>query len=81
MKTFEQVLKFVPVGTVITDAAGIPADLKELYSITNSLKSKQKSDGDILYVKFSYLPEDGMQKIATRSVSFGRVLQLMQNKN
>lgn len=81
VKTFEQVLKFVPVGTVITDAAGIPADLKELYSITNSLKSKQKSDGDILYVKFSYLPEDGMQKIATRSVSFGRVLQLMQNKN
>lgn len=70
VQTLEQVLKFVPAGTVITDAAGIPADLKELYSITNSLNSKEKSDGDILYVKFS-----------SRSVSFGRVLYLMQNKN
>lgn len=81
VKTLEQVLKFVPTGTVITDAAGIPADLKELYRITNSFKSKEKSSGDLLYVKFSYLPEDGMQKIGTRSVSFGRILQLMQNKN
>lgn len=81
VQTLEQVLKFVPAGTVITDAAGIPADLKELYSITNSLNSKEKSDGDILYVKFSYLPEDGMQKIGSRLVSFGRVLYLMQNKN
>lgn len=81
VQTLAQLLKFVPAGTVITDAAGIPADLKELYSITNSLKSTEKSAGDILYVKFSYLPEDGMQKIGSRSVSFGRVLHLMQNKN
>lgn len=81
VKTLEQVLKFVPTGTVITDVAGIPADLKELYRVTNSFKSKEKSSGDLLYVKFSYLPEDGMQKIGTRSVSFGRILQLMQNKN
>lgn len=81
VKTLEQVLKFVPTGTVITDAAGIPADLKELYRVTNSFKSKEKSSGDLLYVKFSYLPEDGMQKIGTHSVSFGRILQLMQNKN
>lgn len=80
VKTLDQALKFVPAGTVLTDAAGVPADLKELYHITNSLNVKEKSSGDILYVKFSYLPEDGMQKIGTYTVSFGDILQAMQSK-
>ncbi|MGE4799418.1 hypothetical protein AB8989_03305 [Yersinia hibernica] len=78
-QTVEQAAKFVPVGTIITDAAGIPSDLKALYDVIKSLRNKEKSDGQLLYVKFSYLPEDGMKKVGRKTVSFGKILQQMQD--
>lgn len=78
IKTAEQVLKFVPVGTITTDVAGIPSDLNALRDVILSMKQNEKTGGDLLYVKFSYLPEDGMKQIGIKSVSFAHILQQMQ---
>ncbi|OVZ82581.1 hypothetical protein [Yersinia kristensenii] len=80
-KSVEQALKFVPAGTILTDIAGIPSDLNEMYDVINKLKNKDKSDGTLLYVKFSYLPEDGMKKVGRKTVSFGKILKQMQDGN
>ncbi|WP_404705008.1 hypothetical protein [Yersinia vastinensis] len=76
----EQVQKFLPFGKIITDTAGIPSDLKSLYEALHKLDTKQKENGEILYVKFSYLPEEGMSHIGRKTISFGKVLKLIQNK-
>ncbi|KOC88444.1 hypothetical protein NG42_16240 [Winslowiella iniecta] len=73
----EQVQKFQP-GSIITDAAGIPGDLKGLYEAMEKLQENQKEGGQILYVKFSYLPEDGMTKIGSKTISFSKILKIMQ---
>ncbi|MDN0093989.1 hypothetical protein [Yersinia rohdei] len=80
MQSVGQVQKFLPVGTLITDAAGIPGDLKELYDALHQLNTKQKESGQILYVKFSYLPEEGMVKVGSKTISFGKILKIMKNK-
>jgi hypothetical protein len=80
-KTVEQALKFVPVGTILTDAAGIPSDLNEMYDVIANMKNKDKASGPVLYVKFSYLPEDGMKKVGSKTVSFGKILKQMQHQN
>ncbi|EMQ2081289.1 hypothetical protein [Yersinia enterocolitica] len=80
-KSVEQALIFVPVGTILTDIAGIPSDLNEMYDVIKTLKNKDKSDGKLLYVKFSYLPEDGMKKVGRKTVSFGKILKQMQDAN
>lgn len=79
-QTIDQVSKFVP-GTYITDAAGAPSDLKALKKAILAMKHKDKSSNNILYVKFSYLPEDGMVKVGRKTVSFGRILEQMQQSN
>ncbi|ECF3575494.1 hypothetical protein V9842_001535 [Salmonella enterica] len=79
-QTVDQVSKFVP-GTDITDAVGIPADLKALQQAILAMKPKDKTSNNILYVKFSYLPEDGMVKVGSKTVSFGRILEKMQQSN
>ncbi|EHC88913.1 hypothetical protein LTSERUB_2568 [Salmonella enterica subsp. enterica serovar Rubislaw str. A4-653] len=93
-QTVDQVSKFVP-GTDITDAVGIPADLKALQQAIlamkptlqqailamKAMKPKDKTSNNILYVKFSYLPEDGMVKVGSKTVSFGRILEKMQQSN
>ena len=76
----EQAQKFLPFGTILTDAAGIPSDLKGLNDALHQLDTKQKESGPILYVKFSYLPEEGMVKIGRKTISFGKILKIMQNK-
>lgn len=80
IKAVENVQKFLPVGTDITDAAGTPSDVKEMYQKIHELNDKQKSQGKVLYVKFSYLPEKGMQKIGKNSISFGKILRIMEKK-
>ncbi|MDN0119013.1 hypothetical protein [Yersinia frederiksenii] len=80
IQTVEQAQKFLPFNTIITDAAGIPNDLKSLQDALHKLDEKQRESGPILYVKFSYLPEDGMTKIGRKTISFGKVLKIMQNK-
>ncbi|MCU5771541.1 hypothetical protein N5923_02405 [Erwiniaceae bacterium BAC15a-03b] len=77
----EQAQKFLPFGTIITDAAGVPGDLKALYDSLEKLQQTQKASGQILYVKFSYLPEDGMTQIGSKTISFGKILKIMQNKS
>jgi hypothetical protein len=79
-QTIDQVSKFVP-GTYITDAAGAPSDLKALKKAILAMKHKDKTSSNILYVKFSYLPEDGMVKVGRKTVSFGRILEQMQQSN
>lgn len=79
VKTVDQALKFVPVGSIITDAAGMPSDVGALRDVILSMKQKEKASGELLYVKFSYLPEEGMRQVGVRSVSFGRILQQIQN--
>jgi hypothetical protein len=79
-QTIDQVSKFVP-GTYITDAAGAPSDLKALKKAILAMKHKDKTSNNILYVKFSYLPEDGMVKVGRKTVSFGRILEQMQQSN
>ncbi|EEB1804598.1 hypothetical protein H9U85_000752 [Salmonella enterica] len=46
-----------------------------------AMKPKDKTSNNILYVKFSYLPEDGMVKVGSKTVSFGRILEKMQQSN
>ncbi len=79
-KSIEQALKFIPVGTILTDATGMPSDINEMYQVIKSLSYKDKADGKVLYVKFSYLPEDGMKKIGSKTVSFGKILKIMQHE-
>ena len=79
-QSVDQVSKFVP-GTYITDATGVPSDLKALQQAILAMKKKDKTDYNILYVKFSYLPEDGMMKVGSKTVSFGRILKQMQLSN
>lgn len=64
-------------GTDITDAVGIPADLKALQQAILAMKPKDKTSNNILYVK----PEDGMVKVGSKTVSFGRILEKMQQSN
>ena len=78
-KSVEQISIFLP-GSVVTDAAGIPVDIKDMYSVIQKMKHQEKVDGKKLYVKFSYLPEDGMKKVGRKTISFGKVLKQMQDK-
>ncbi|MCW6568364.1 hypothetical protein [Yersinia ruckeri] len=80
ISTVEQTQKFLPFGTLITDAAGIPDDLKALYQSLHKLERKQKESGQVLYVKFSYLPEKGMRKVGKKTISFGKILKIMQSR-
>ncbi|EMQ4303143.1 hypothetical protein ACR3FU_003151 [Yersinia enterocolitica] len=78
-KSVEQISIFLP-GSVVTDTAGIPVDIKEMYDVIKKLKHQEKADGKLLYVKFSYLPEEGMKKVGRKTISFGKVLKQMQDK-
>ncbi|HEY0286465.1 MAG TPA: hypothetical protein VGC62_05565 [Pseudomonas sp.] len=55
-----------------------PSTLEGMKKSFTALKETEKQKGELLYVKFSYLPEDKMQKIASRKVSFREVLQIFQ---
>lgn len=46
-----------------------------------NMTDRQKESGDILYVKFSYLPEDRMLSVGKRTVSFGKILSIMAEQN
>ncbi len=79
-KSIEQALQLVPAGTFITDAAGIPSDLKEMYRVIHSLNDEKQLSGEYLYVKFSYIEETGMKRIGRKSISFNDILQLIEQK-
>lgn len=57
-----------------------PTSLEAIRKSITGLSDTQKQKGELLYVKFSYLNEDGMQKIATKSISFKQVLEAIQQR-
>lgn len=68
---------FAP-GDTITDIAGILKDVVDTgKDILAKKRSKKKFDPKILYVKISYLPEEGLTKVAERQISFGRIAQIL----
>ncbi|WP_268798792.1 hypothetical protein [Pseudomonas huanghezhanensis] len=67
----------IPVPAWVSIATA-PTTLDAMKKSLAGLKETEKQKGDLLYVKFSYLPEDKMQKIASRKVSFKDVLQIFQ---
>lgn len=69
----------IPVPDWVTLAAS-PTSLEAMRKSLLGLSETQREKGDILYVKFSYLKEDGMQKIATRSINFKQVAEVIQQR-
>ncbi|HEX8594146.1 MAG TPA: hypothetical protein VF682_12835 [Pseudomonas sp.] len=57
-----------------------PTSLDAMRKSISGLNDAQKQSGQLLYVKFSYLPEDGMQKIGKKTVSFKQVLAAIQER-
>lgn len=58
--------------------ANIPSTLSGIKASITKLSETEKAKGQVLYVKFSYLPEDKMQKIGTRKLSFKEILYIIQ---
>ncbi|MCU8036428.1 MULTISPECIES: hypothetical protein [unclassified Shewanella] len=77
VQTVNQASAFVP-GNIVTDAGGVPLNLKGLYDITNSMSYKEQSTGQLLYVKISYFKEDKMEFVSKYRISLGDVLKYMQ---
>ncbi|WP_095093060.1 hypothetical protein [Pseudomonas sp. Irchel 3A5] len=69
----------IPVPDWVTLVAS-PTSLDAMKKSFDGLSAGQMAQGDILYVKFGYLPEDGMQKIATKSISFRQVAEVIQQR-
>jgi hypothetical protein len=57
---------------------GSPDQLIGLKKTIDGLKPADKAKGELLYVKFSYLPEDKMIQIGNGKVSFTDVLHVIQ---
>lgn len=57
---------------------GAPAQLEALKKAIDGLSHSDKAKGKMLYVKFSYLPEDQMVEIGKGKMSFKEVLHVFQ---
>lgn len=83
---FSQLMNFFPDLAGINvpafvEVAAIPSTLDDLWSAIQRLKERDdaNSSGDnMLFVKFSYLPEDNMQHIATGEISLAQVLNVLK---
>lgn len=80
IQLFSQLAKFFPdvanlnVPTFV-EAAGLPGDVKELLGVLDKFNIAQgESQGNVVYLKLSYMPEDKMTKVASREVSFATLL-------
>ncbi|MFJ4144197.1 hypothetical protein [Pseudomonas sp. NPDC089734] len=67
----------IPVPEWVTLVAS-PTSLEAMHASISGLSESQRQTGETLYVKFSYLPEDGMQKVGKKTLSFRQVLHAMQ---
>lgn len=71
--TLVSVVKYFA-GTVnVPSWAALPIaakDLKDVFGSIEKLSDQQKQHGEVLYMKFSYFKETGMEKIATQNISF-----------
>jgi hypothetical protein len=57
---------------------GIPGQLIDLKKTIDGISHQDKTKGDILYLKFSYLPEDGMVEVANKKLTFKEALHFFQ---
>ena len=69
----------IPVPDWVVLAAS-PTTLNDMRKSLVGLNDVQKQKGQLLYVKFSYLKEDGMEKIASQSISFKQVAEAIQKR-
>jgi len=67
----------VPTPSWVT-IANAPATLAAMKASIAKLSETEKAKGQVLYVKFSYLPEDKMKKIGTNKLSFKEILYIIQ---
>ncbi|MGY2443610.1 hypothetical protein [Pseudomonas sp. SDO52101_S400] len=74
-----QLTNFIPGGGAWRDIASIPGTLVGLQAGIDKLSEVQKTSGKLLYVKFSYLPEERMVKLGRNAVSFNQVLNTLQD--
>lgn len=87
IQLFSQLAKFFPNVAdlkvpAFVDAAGLPGDAKELLSTLERFNNEQgEAQGDLIYLKLSYLPEDQMSKIGTSEISFAAILNLLAVAN
>ncbi|MDG6403903.1 hypothetical protein QCD79_28160, partial [Pseudomonas quasicaspiana] len=69
----------IPVPDWVTFASS-PTSLEAIRKSLLGLTEAQREKGEVLYVKLGYLPEDGMQKIATKSITFKQVAEAIQQR-
>lgn len=82
VKLFSQIVSFYPEFSglkvpAFTEAGGIPGTIKDLISTILKMKVNDDSDAksdSILFLKISYLQEDGMTFVATNELSFASLL-------
>jgi len=87
IQLFSQLAKFFPDVAKLqvppfVEAAGLPGDAKELLGILDKFNRQiGETQGGILYVKLSYLPEDKMTRIGRGEISFAAVLNQLAVAN
>lgn len=69
----------IPVPDWVVLAAS-PTSLNDMRKSIAGLSDAQKHTGQLFYVKFSYLKEDGMEKIASKSITFKQVAEAIQKR-
>lgn len=69
----------IPVPDWVTFVSS-PTSLEAIRNSLLGLTEAQRGKGEVLYVKLGYLPEDGMQKIATKSITFKQVAEAIQQR-
>jgi len=52
--------------------------LPDLKKAIDGILHQDKAKGDVLYLKFSYLPEDGMVEVANKKLTFKEALHFFQ---
>lgn len=62
-----------------TALIGLPDQLNTLKQAIDGASPASKAKGDLLYVKFSYLPEDNMVEMGRGKISFKEVLYRFQH--
>lgn len=69
----------IPVPDWVTLVSS-PTSLEAMRKSISGLNETQKQKGQVLYMKLSYLPEDGMQKVGNKTLSFKQVLRVIQER-
>lgn len=85
VKLFSQILSFYPEFSglkvpVFAEAGGIPGTIKDLVSTIQEMKASDDNNAkpeSIIFLKISYLQEDGMTLIGSKELSFATLLNYL----